>query len=74
MIKEVTTSEVRPRHDIPAFYSWVIFINFVSCIIVFNNLTGLSVSLGILILQGGIIAVTEHVIMVTQSESDCKRT
>jgi len=74
MIREVTSCEFRPRHDIPAVYSWVIFfITFVSCITVYKNLTGLSISLGILIIRGG-IAVSEHVVMVTQSEIDCKCT
>jgi len=76
MIREVTTCEVRPLHDIPAVYSWVVFffITFVSCIIVYKNLIGLSINLGILIIRGGIVAVSEHVVMVTQSEIDCKCT
>ena len=70
----MTTSEVLPHHDIPALNGCYFFSTFVSCIIVFNNPTGLSIRLGILIIHGEIFVVSEHVIMVTQSEIDCKCT
>jgi len=35
-------------------------------------MTGPSISLGILIIRGRIVAVSEHVVMMTQSEIDCK--
>jgi len=36
MIRVVTTCEVRPRHDIPAVYSWVIFFYYFR--IVYNSI------------------------------------
>ena len=72
IIREVTTSEVRRVMMLLLFIA-VFFIIFVSCVIVFNNLTGLPIRLGILIIQRGNVAVSEHVIMVTQRERERER-